>query len=67
MLLQRTLAFSFDEIMFFMKLGLSLLTVLKIFVAKILSLFISVEVFLLFSSSVWYPWTTFVDFLNFRC
>ena len=53
MLLGRTFAFSFDVNIFFMKLGLRLLTVLKISVAKFLSLFISIEGFLLFSSSVW--------------
>ena len=53
MLLGRTLAFSFDVNMFFMKLGLRLLTVLKISVAKFLSLFIFIEFFLLFSGSIW--------------
>ena len=53
MLLGQTLAFSFDLNMFFMKLGLGLLTVLKISVAKFLILFIFIEVFLLFPSSVW--------------
>ena len=52
MLLGRTLAFSFDVNIFFMKLGLRLLTVLKISVVKCLGLFISIEVFLLFSGSV---------------
>ena len=36
-----------------MKLGLRLVTVLKISVAKFLYIFVSIEVFLLFSSSVW--------------
>ena len=53
MLLGRTLAFTFDVSTFFTKVGLRLLTVLKISVVRFLSLFISMEVFLLFSGSVW--------------
>ena len=53
MLLGLTLAFSFDVNKLSMKLGLRLLTFLKISVAKFLSLLIFIEVVLLFSSSVW--------------
>ena len=53
MLLGRALEFPFDVNMFFMKLGLKLLTILKISVVKFLSLLIFIEVFLLFSGSIW--------------
>ena len=45
MMLGRTLAFSFDANMFFIKVGLRLLTVLKVSVVKFIILFISIENF----------------------